>query len=155
MANESAKLLEGQAFFLNYRKWVYLGDERAIQWKYNYLKWRITIKMIQLLVWMGLFYERKRVDKIMFDFENIATCPLWLPRLKGSSFNEQLFRKGLYPNNWRFNMDKIWKSLEGMGRVLLTANFKNRFEEMGNLVNVQKFQERAWICVRFCWVFKK
>jgi len=24
----------------------------------------------------GAFYERKRVDKIMFDFENIATCPL-------------------------------------------------------------------------------
>ena len=147
MGNESAKLLEGQAFFLNYRKWVYLGDERAIQWKDNYLKWRITIKMTQLLAWMGLFYERKRVDKIMFDFENIATCPLWLPRLKGSLFTEQLFRKGLYRNNWRFNMDKICKSLEGMCRVVLTANFKNRFEETGNFVNVHQFQERAWICV--------
>ena len=89
----------------------------------------------------------ERVGKIMFDFENIATCPLWLPRLKGSLFTEQLFRKGLYRNNWRFNMDKICKSLEGMCRVVLTANFKNRFEETGNFVNVQQFQEQAQICV--------
>ena len=37
----------------------------------------------------GAFYERKWVDKIMFDFENIATCPLWLPTLKGSLFTEK------------------------------------------------------------------
>ena len=44
-------------------------------------------------------------------------------------------------------MDKIYKSLEGICRVVLTANFKNRFKETGNFVNVQQFQERAQICV--------
>jgi len=52
--------------------------------------------------------------------------------LKASSFTEKLFRKGLYPYNWHFNMIRFAKVLEGMGKVVLAAHFKSRLEETGN-----------------------
>ena len=51
---------------------------------------------------------------------------------RGKAFN-------LY--NWHFNMDMIFKSLEGISRVLLATNFKNLLKETGNFVMFNNFKK--------------
>ena len=52
---------------------------------------------------------------------------------------ERLFKFNLY--NRHFNMDTIFKSLEGISRVLLAANFKNLLKETGSFVMFNNFKK--------------
>ena len=131
-----AKLLEVQVlFFFYYLKHVSLGGERAIQWKDNWVKWRVTIKMIELLAFItGAFYERKWIDKFCSCNSNHRGWKAVHSQnnCRGKAFN-------LY--NWHFNMDTIFKSLEGISRVLLATNFKNLLKETGNFVMFNNFKK--------------
>ena len=107
----------------------------AIQWKDNWVKWRVTIKMIELLAFINVaFYERKWIDKFCSCNSNHQGWKAVHSQnnCRGKAFN-------LY--NWHFNMDTIFKSLEGISRVLLATNFKNLLKETGNFVMFNNFKK--------------